>query len=164
MREVEFRGYDKDTKRWYYGSYARLERSTPYPMSQDPEGDAKKFEAEQVDHYIFFTESSDWGLPTRKLKATIDPKSVGEWTGARDKNNRKIYEGDRIRGVVSKKREFVCQGLQLDNKMGKGVEGIVQYSTSYCQFYFTTDGITYLDLLLGLEDIEVIGNTYEDNL
>lgn len=96
MRVIRFRGYNKNTKRWYYGSYARLERTTPYPMSQDPEGDAKKFEDEQVDHYIFFTEDNDWGLETRKLKATVDPLSVGQSLNKYDSRNQEIYEGDIV--------------------------------------------------------------------
>jgi uncharacterized phage protein (TIGR01671 family) len=94
MREIECRGWDKDTGRWYYGSYVRLERTTPYPMSQNPELDAQKFEEEQVDHYIFFTESTDWGLETRKLRATVDPKSVGQYTSLRCKNGKKLYDQD----------------------------------------------------------------------
>ena len=95
-REIEFRGWDHDTERWYYGSYVRLERSTPYPMSPFPEHDKAKFEAEQVDHYIFFTQSGDWGLPTTKLRATVDPESVGEYIGQKDSDGKKIYEGDLI--------------------------------------------------------------------
>ncbi len=95
MREVEFRGYDPDTKRWYYGSYVRLERISPYPMSQTPEEDNKKHENEQIDHYIFFTEMNDWGLETKKLRATVDPKSVGQYIGL-NRHGKRVYQGDIV--------------------------------------------------------------------
>lgn len=122
MREIEFRGYDPDTKRWYYGSYVRLERTTAYPMSPDPEGDARKFEAEQVDHYIFFTEDNDWGLETRKLRATVDPESVGQFTGLRDKAGEKIFEGDVVTWKINsiKCTGVVCWG---EAHWNKGVPG-----------------------------------------
>ena len=145
MREIEFRGYDPDTERWYYGSYVRLERTTRYPISPDPEGDEKKFQAEQVDHYIFFTESSDWGLPTRKLRATVDPASVGQYTGIRDKSKHKIYEGDILRTDMG---DFVV------------------YWRNECSGWYIKkpDGhIEFLAPWLGNShhDQEVIGNTYK---
>lgn len=149
-RDIEFRGWDPDTKRWYYGSYVRLERSTPYPMSQTPEADAKKFEDEQVDHYIFFTEDNDWGLPTRKVRATVDPKSVGQYTGVGDKKHRRIYEGDVIRDesgrlwAVSWEDDY--PGFYLrDGDSTTGME---------CDYQHDGQGKT--------RPFEVIGNIYED--
>lgn len=156
MREIEFRGYDPDTKRWYYGSYVALEEVTVNPWnatSQDYEDNIK--------HYIFFTESMDWGLPTRKLRATVDPKSVGQYTGKKDKNGKRVYEGDLVQ---------VYYGEQID---GRPIE--VKWDNS--SFYPFTDGCggcgTYADRAFHQfepipgEDwlkqyfIEVVGNTYE---
>jgi uncharacterized phage protein (TIGR01671 family) len=144
MMEIEFRGWDKDTNRWYYGSYARLERTTPYPMSPFPEEDAKKFEAEQVDHYIFFTESMDWGLETRKLKATVDPESVGQWIGLQDKHGKRIYYGD------------IISGMMYDKKFPNNT--IVMFDKRYATF----KGQNGTELIpLGYE-CEVIGNRYQN--
>jgi uncharacterized phage protein (TIGR01671 family) len=148
MREIEFRGHDLDTKRWYYGSYARLERTSPYPMSHTPEEDNERHEREQVDHYIFFTEMNDWGLETKKLRVTVDRKSVGQYIGLKDKNGRKIYEGDVIHWGSA--NWFIQYGIK------KGVTSAGYYAVSankketFCCFS---------DMMKGRE---VLGNTYEN--
>lgn len=92
MREIEFRGYDPDTRRWYYGQYVREEQSTGYAMGYDWD----KHERENVKHFIYFTLSGDWGMPTSKHRASVDPASVGQFVGERDTTGKKIYEGDII--------------------------------------------------------------------
>ena len=94
MRKIEFRGYDLEMKRWYYGYYVRREESSAYPMSPDPIGDAIKHELEQVKHYIVWDEHMDWGLATVWKKASVDARSIGQWTGRYDSEHQKIFEGD----------------------------------------------------------------------
>lgn len=157
-RPIEFRGYDEDTKRWYFGSYARLERTTPYPMSHDPEGDAKKFEAEQVDHYIFFTESTDWGLETRKLRATVDPKSVGQFTGVRDMHGKKIFEGDILRYVLPAEHGFDERpDLYVVEWANFGFEA--RWANPPTP-RFNSDG--HISMIGTDEDMEIIGNIKEN--
>jgi uncharacterized phage protein (TIGR01671 family) len=84
-----------------------------------------------------------------------------EYTGLKDKNGVKIFEGDIVRGVVSHDPQHVCEGLKLTGMVGKEAVGKIEYGSLYAQFYFTTDEITYLDLCLGLREIEVIGNIHQ---
>lgn len=144
MKEIEFRGYDLDTKRWYYGSCVRLERYSGYAWSDNPEEAEKKHQAEAFDDYIFFTEMNDWGLETRKLKATVDPKSVGQWIGLHDKHGKRIYVGDIISGMMYDKNFPNNTFVMFDQRYAvfKGQNGTELISLGY--------------------DCEVIGNTYEN--
>lgn len=74
MREIKFRGKRLDNGEWVVGSYIEAENRD-----------------RSIAHQIIPYKD---GLVVRE----VDPATVGQYTGLKDKNGREIYEGDIIGG------------------------------------------------------------------
>ena len=81
-----------------------------------------------------------------------------QYTGLHDKNGQEIYEGDI---VLYQDREMAYEGGGNDSFINKG---IVEYCEDNCCFNVTErQTVDIADVLYkGNEDLEVIGNIYEN--
>lgn len=116
-RDIEFRGLTGSVKRdiWVYG--------TPYKVES-------LFSADE--RYYIRNKHAD--------ERIVDPKTIGQYTGLKDKNGKKIFEGDIVKskyGVFKSK---------------------VEWNDSFCGFFPFCNN----DTGIFADECEVIGNIYEN--
>lgn len=121
MREILFRGKRIDNGQWVEGSYCHAEKL-------DRSGD---------EHFII--EYSANGSSHR-----VDPVTVGQYTGLKDKNGKRIFEGDIV-DILTENEEI----------------GVVEYEDG--GFLVSADGFC-VDFHANINgaDLDVIGNIHDN--
>lgn len=115
-REIKFRGKCKTTGEWFYG-------------------------------YLFKSDSGESTHIKTNHKGCldIDPDTVGEFTGLRDKNGIEIYENDLIE----------CEGEIYEVVFNNGAFELKSIHNS------KLDNVP-LNIMLSVFDVKIIGNRYDN--
>ena len=90
MREILFRGKRLDNGEWAEGYLYEHEPALVGIVSENDVPEPSKW-------FIARTGFADWNMPRPVEFVEIDPSTVGQYTGMKDKNGKKVFEGDIIR-------------------------------------------------------------------
>lgn len=137
MREIKFRGYAVEemvNSQWVEGFGV--------------------YEIKLAEHYVKEVgRDSDWVLYTYSGDYRVDPKSIGQYTGLKDKNGKEIYEGD----VLLFNNDYP-NAQKMDWKC------VVKYRKGSFVCEYPKDGVyNYFDSWnVPKVTWEVIGNIYEN--
>ena len=100
-------------------------------------------EMEYIDDKVYYI-TSDTGL------CTYDEFKLMLSTGIKDKNNKEIFEGDILKFTIDNGFDYVV-----------GEYGVVTYMRG--AFFIVKDLTMYLISYINSNNIEVLGNIYEDS-
>ena len=141
MREILFRGKRKDNGEWVYGSLIALDNDNEFVYI------CPKYE---------YASSMTISELISCCLCSVDPETVGQYTGLTDKNGNKIFEGDILKCLTD---DFV--GTVIYNK--NTASFIVEIKNSNSEF-FHYSSLNKGDITrpLQLQETESVGNIHDN--
>ena len=143
-KNLIFRGLKKDRNKnikghyeWYKGSYWKT-YDTTYAFKTDYDPRPNK-----IHHYILYDKMMDWGLSNKKIQVEIDEETLSQYTYRMDKNNKRIFEYDIVKG-------------------DSGLIGFVEFDKYLLTFVVRTKLISYTLYDMPKENIEIIGDIFNN--
>lgn len=130
MREILFRGKRIDNGEWVEGYYYRAK----YYRTDD-----------ELCDYITVPHPKEYNEPSSHY--IVNAETVGQYTGLKDKNGTKIFEGDIVKSFL----------------FGKMCIYQIDYENGLASF-IGREGMKFTTFDYDSEEFEVIGNIYDNKL
>lgn len=145
MRDILFRGKRIDNGEWVEGYYVYHIKRTICAFNDN-------VEPEDEQHVIIQDGFSDWNMPRDTVHYDINPDTLCQYTGLKDKNGKKIWENDIVKPYDTVTNEDYIIGW--DKEMGAFV---------FCDIN-TKDSMYVLvgHYIESIQPVEVIGNIFDN--